>query len=195
MLAMKLVIVGDHGIGKTSLIISWTTNAFPGEYMPTTFDDYTANTVVDGKCINLAVWDTNGTEDYDRLRPLGYPQTDVFLAAFSVVQPETFEHVRTKWYPEICHHCPDRPVLLVGLKTDLREDIKTVRKLESKNQAPIPSEQGLMMASEISTKYYECSSLTQEGMKQVFDEAIRAVLLLDSQQAGAVKKSRGCTLL
>lgn len=60
-----------------------------------------------------------GQEDYDRLRPLSYPQTDVFLVCFSVTSPASFENVKEKWFPEVHHHCPGVPCLIV-VSEDMR---------------------------------------------------------------------------
>lgn len=117
------------------------------------------------------LWDTAGQEDYDRLRPLSYPQTDVFLICFSLVSPPSFENVRTKWWPEISHHAPNIPIILVGTKLDLREDPETIAKLRERRMQPIQYAQGNQMARDIgATRYLECSALTQKGLKGVFDE-------------------------
>ncbi|OLY85398.1 Ras-related protein Rac1 [Smittium mucronatum] len=148
--------------------------------------------MVDGKPINLGLWDTAGQEDYDRLRPLSYPQTDVFLICFSLVSPPSFENARTKWYPEISHHSPNVPCILVGTKLDLREDPETIEKLREKRMVPITYPQGLQMAKEIkAVRYLECSALTQKGLKNVFDEAIRSVLT----PLAPPKRAKKCSIL
>ncbi|KAH9261927.1 hypothetical protein BASA81_000583 [Batrachochytrium salamandrivorans] len=192
---IKCVVVGDGAVGKTCLLISYTTNAFPGEYIPTVFDNYSANVMVDGKPVNLGLWDTAGQEDYDRLRPLSYPQTDVFLVCFSVISPSSYENVKNKWFPEISQHAPGVPFLLVGTKTDLRDDEEQVAKLRDKNLSPISEAKGNELAAKLGAqKFLECSALTQKGLKNIFDEAIRCVLTAKSAKT-AKKSSGGCIIL
>jgi cell division control protein 42 len=105
-----------------------------------------------------------GQEDYDRLRPLSYPQTDVFLVCFSVTSPASFENVKEKWFPEVHHHCPGVPCLIVGTQVDLRDDPNMLQKLARQKQRPIPFEAGEQLARELgAVKYAECSALTQKG--------------------------------
>lgn len=167
------------------------------------FDNYSANVQVDGKPISLGLWDTAGQEDYDRLRPLSYPQTDVFLITFSLVNPASFQNVKTKWVPELQHHCPGTPFLLVGTKLDLRDDQETIQKLAERKHAPVTYAQGVAMAREIgAVKYVECSALTQKGLKNAFDESIRAVLYPSpvgkkgkkSKEVGEKKKGCRCNI-
>ena len=192
MQALKLVAVGNDNDKsphnekiKTMMLIAYTTNAFPGEYIPPVFDNYSANVIVDGRLIHLGLWDPAPQEDYDRLRPLSYPETDVFLLVFSVISPSSFENIRIKWHPEVSHYCPGIPIILVGLEISFRDDLSIVKNLQVRNQMPISFEQGLEMASEIgAAKYMEAEFLTQQGLKAVFDEAIRAALINKDKIAG-----------
>ena len=172
---LKIIPVGDGGVGKTCMLISYTTNHFLQEYVPTVFDSYCTDLLIDGIPCTVGLWDSAGQENFDRLRPLSYPQTDVFLICFSIPSPASFENVKEKWYPEVSHHCPKTPIVLVGLQLDLRDDKETVEKLAKVKQEPITYEKGMKMAEEIRAfKYVECSALTQEGLKNVFDTAIAA---------------------
>ena len=191
MRSIKCVVVGDGAVGKTCMLISYTTDSFPGEYIPTVFDNYAANVMANGEPIQINLWDTAGQEDYDRLRPLSYPMTDVFLMVYSVTNPSSFENIKAKWYPEVSHHCPGTPVVLVGNKTDLREDKEILAALKVKNKMPVTYPQGLKLAKEIgAVKYLECSAFTQKGLKKVFDEAIRATM----EPKKVTKKSQKCKL-
>ena len=168
-MSIKCVVVGDGAVGKTCMLISYTTDCFPGEYIPTVFDNYSAQVMVDDKIASLGLWDTAGQEDYDRLRPLSYPQTDIFLICFSVVSRNSFENVSKKWIPEIGHHCPEVPYILVGTKGDLRGDAKYAgEEVSIESIHALAKETGAHL-------YVECSALTQKGLKRVFDEAIRRV--------------------
>ncbi|MCJ1422297.1 Rho GTPase, partial [Sticta canariensis] len=152
---IKCVVVGDGAVGKTCLLISYTTNKFPSEYVPTVFDNYAVTVMIGDEPYTLGLFDTAGQEDYDRLRPLSYPQTDVFLVCFSVTSPASFENVREKWFPE----------------TDLRDDPSVRDKLAKQRMSPVRKEDGEKMAKELgAVKYVECSALTQYKLKDVFDE-------------------------
>ena len=194
MQSIKCVAVGDGAVGKTCLLISYTTNAFPSDYVPTIFDNYACNVMVDNKPVHLGLWDTAGQEDYDRLRPLSYPQTDVFLACFSVISPTSKDNIKTKWAPEIRHHCPSASVILVGTKIDLRDDSAIISRLTERDLHPVTFAEGLECSKQIhATKYIECSAYTQQGLKNVFDEAIRSVIAPPSSKP--VKKKAPCSLL
>jgi cell division control protein 42 len=119
----------------------------------------------------LGLFDTSGQEDYDRLRPLSYPETDVFLICFSVASPASFENVREKWFPEVHYHCPGVPCLVVGTHVELRDDSSVREKLAKQKMHTVTSREGEQMARELgAVKYVECSALTQYKLKDVFDE-------------------------
>jgi len=174
---VKLVVNGDGAVGKSCLLISYTTDSFPSEYVPTVFDNYQANVMCDGRPISLGLWDTAGQEDYDRLRPLSYPNTDVFLVCFSVISETSLQNISNKWLPEIKHHCPNTPIILVGTKADLRVDGRAREKLISKGARFVSAATARERAEELGLAgYCETSAKTQLGMKECFDYAIKTAL-------------------
>eukprot|EP01105_Mastigella_eilhardi_P011285 TRINITY_DN2610_c0_g1_i1.p1 TRINITY_DN2610_c0_g1~~TRINITY_DN2610_c0_g1_i1.p1 ORF type:complete len:773 (-),score=177.84 TRINITY_DN2610_c0_g1_i1:26-2344(-) len=165
---VKIVVVGDADSGKTVLLITYTKNEYPEEYVPTVFENYCSTIVVDGKPHLVGLWDTAGQEDFDHLRPNSYPGTDTFLLLFSIASRRGFESIRSKWHPEVLHYTPNAKCIIVGTMIDLRES------LTSKNQNPVTFEQGEQLAREIHAHaYMECSALAQVGVKEVFEDAIR----------------------
>ncbi|KAL3311549.1 GTP-binding protein Rho1 [Cichlidogyrus casuarinus] len=145
----KLTVVGDGACGKTCLLISYTKGYFPEQYVPTVFENYIADLVVDGQPVELGLWDTAGQEDYDRLRPLSYPNSDVVLICFSIDSPDSLLNVREKWLPEVKHFCPNVPIALVANKKDLRKDPYVINELRMRRQHPVCFEEGRQVAESI----------------------------------------------
>ena len=144
--------------------ITYSTNKFPTEYVPTVFDNYAVDVKIDEKLYTVALFDTAGQESFDQLRPVAYPQTDIFLVCFSVVYPSSLQNVQKLWINEIRKYCPHTPLLLVGTKCDLRNNRDEIEKLAKKKERPVTQEEGGKAARQMkAVKYVECSSLTQEG--------------------------------
>ncbi|KAF8008026.1 hypothetical protein BT93_K1879 [Corymbia citriodora subsp. variegata] len=191
---IKCVTVGDGAVGKTCMLISYTSNTFPTDYVPTVFDNFSANVVVDGSTVNLGLWDTAGQEDYNRLRPLSYRGADVFLLAFSLVSKASYENIAKKWIPELRHYAPTVPIILVGTKLDLREDKHYL--MNHPGAIPITTAQGEDLKKNIgAAAYIECSSKTQQNVKAVFDAAIKVVLQPPKPKKKRRKARSSCIFL
>ncbi|TWU70697.1 GTP-binding protein Rho1 [Metarhizium rileyi] len=195
----KLVVVGDGACGKTCLLVTFSKGQFPEKYVPTVFENYVADIAVDGSNLELALWDTAGQEDYDRLRPLSYPGAQVVLICFAIDSPDSLENVKEKvqlaqlllfWMPEVRHFCPEHPVILIGCKKDLRYDAKTISELNTMNQKPVTLEDGEKASKDVGAyKYLQCSAKSNEGIREVFDHAVRAAT------TPAVHRERRCAVL
>ena len=191
---IKCVVVGDGAVGKTSMLMSHGHDSFPTEYVPTVFDNYQASVGVDGKEIALSLWDTAGQEDYDRLRPLSYPGTDVFLLCYSVVDRNSLANVSKKWKPEIDNNIQSVPIILVGTKLDLKTDEEY---LEENSVTPVETSEGEEKQKELGLhSFIETSAMNQHNLKLVFDTAIMAVLKeRKDKNKKSAKKSSICSVL
>jgi small GTP-binding protein len=165
-------------VGKTSLAITYSTGELPYDYIPTVADTFEKTHVQGGESHNISVWDTAGSDDYDRLRPLSYPQTDLFLVCFSVTNRDSFDSVSQKWIPEISHHLPEAKWVLVGTKSDLRTEHGAVTSEEAQDLAELLKGSG----------YVECSSLDQADLSEVFEKAIAALAVEPRKKKGFLSR-------
>jgi small GTP-binding protein len=177
---LKIVVVGDGQSGKTSLLMRFTSGAYPQDYIPTVFETHLtsfATTLSTPRFrhfpflfykkrllpLQLSLWDTAGQEDYDRLRPLSYPDTNIVLLCFAVDSAASLNNIRVRWSPEVNYFCPNAITILVGLKSDKRH-------LDA-----IPHAQCVAVAKQIRAAcYVECSSKTGQGVVGVFRTAVES---------------------
>ncbi|KAL0487443.1 cell division control protein CDC42 [Acrasis kona] len=163
---IKVVNVGDTGVGKTCVLISYTENEFPEECGPTSFDNYSTDIEHDGRTYTLGLFDTSGNE-IDVMRPLTYGDSKLFLIFFSVVDRKSFERVETKWIPEIKKSGSLSPFIIVGNKSDLR----------SSNPGSVSVEEAKGLAIKTGAhSYRECSAKELTGLGELFDTAIDAAV-------------------
>jgi len=176
---VKLVAVGDGAVGKTSLLIRFAKNEFKEDYIPTVFENFVADIKIDGVDHEIGLWDTAGQEDYDRLRPLSYPDSHVVIICFAINHPESLDNVKEKWWPEVVHYCPNVPILLIGTKADMRADPKLT--------SLVTPEQANKMATDIKAKkYIECSAKTGSSIKELFEIAWREGMAYSPKKARCV---------
>ncbi|KAF8602188.1 hypothetical protein BDV93DRAFT_495024 [Ceratobasidium sp. AG-I] len=190
----KLVIVGDGACGKTSLLCVFAMGEFPKEYEPTIFENYVAEIRLDGKPVQLALWDTAGQEEYERLRPLSYSKAHVILIAFSIDTPDSLENVTVKWIEEVRNICgPQIPVVLVGCKADLRPAGGS----SADGRQYVTRQRAQAVAQEIGARVYkECSALNNQGVDDVFEAATRASMIVrEAKPEVGEEHSGGCCVL
>eukprot|EP01113_Clastostelium_recurvatum_P031950 TRINITY_DN4047_c0_g1_i1.p1 TRINITY_DN4047_c0_g1~~TRINITY_DN4047_c0_g1_i1.p1 ORF type:complete len:222 (+),score=27.63 TRINITY_DN4047_c0_g1_i1:64-729(+) len=192
MLSIKCVVVGDGGVGKTSLLHSYVSHTFPTEYEPTIFDNYNTAVMIEDTTYNLGLWDTAGQEEYDKMRTVSYPHTQVFILCFSLVNPHSFLNVKQRWFPELQQYCPNAPVLLVGTKLDLLTHDETIHSLTKEGLSPVTTDQAWAVVDELALAgYLECSGLTRKGIDSVFDDAVRLAVGKPPVAAVHSKRTRG----
>lgn len=181
----KVVIVGDGESGKTCLLHVFFEDIFPDIYVPTAFDSFSTVIKVDGKKVKLALWDTAGQEDYDRLRPLSYPNSDVVIVCYSIDVSQSLRNVVEKWMPEVRYFCTDVPVILVGNKKDLRDQmyLLTMRKstvveeiAEIDNMAAVSDNDG-----EKANKGSETKKMKQDDLEKSILKNVDNLTLDDAQ--------------
>lgn len=196
------MILGDAGVGKTSLLITHATGNFPDEYVPTVFDGHESVVMCDGAPVTLSLWDISHGEDYDVARLRTCLGTHIFLLAFSCMDLDSMNRIQTKWHPEIVEYLPTVPYILVATKRDLREDGEAFVELEQRlGRGPTTWHEGELLSRQIGAlAYMEVSAMTGEGVSELFNTALRAIYTRGLAARANAQNHRGrkllkCTLL
>ncbi|XP_076115645.1 uncharacterized protein LOC143083262 [Mytilus galloprovincialis] len=177
--SIKICIVGDGACGKSALLqamMKAEDNYFLNHYIPTVFENYTFMLNYHGVDTTLLLCDTAGQEDYDRLRPLSFLGTDIVLVAFAVVSPASFENVEEKWFPTVYHFLKNVPRILVGIKSDLRNDKTVLTQLKKMKQVPVQQNDIEKLCKKHNLQYFETSAKTGDGVEACLLAAVSAGL-------------------
>ncbi|KAE8380380.1 P-loop containing nucleoside triphosphate hydrolase protein [Aspergillus bertholletiae] len=201
----KVVVVGDTGCGKTSLILAFTQGSPASGELPTTAELLEVDSPVPGSQVSLSLWDTANRGDFEQLRDICYTVADIILICFSIDSPQSLSNVKEQWALKALHFCSTTPTILVGCKKDLRREpdpkpsnrlSKVMKKLAIRKEDPrsdentklndtlspvqpkqVTSKEATKVCYEIGAKaYLECSAVTLEGVQQVFETAARAMI-------------------
>ncbi|VDH97987.1 Hypothetical predicted protein [Mytilus galloprovincialis] len=184
---IKVTAVGDSGVGKTCLLMTYATNTFPEGDVPELYEHMTIR----------AGNNTVGLDEYRRMRELFTVGTNVFMVCFSVTDPLSLENVKKNWLTEIRILSPKASFILVGTKTDLREDQSIMDELQSKNEKAISIQDGIKTAKAVGAKtYVECSAVNSIGLKEVFETVVKVATdkLNPKTTNGSKKPSSPCVI-
>ncbi|KAI9772143.1 MAG: Rho GTPase [Geoglossum umbratile] len=165
----KVVLIGAGQCGKTGAISRFTTQKFSPNYVPTTISDHLA-TAGSLQGIQMTIIDTAGQDQYDRLRPLSYPDANVIVVCFSIGCRRSLSEVRDKWLPEYQHFAPTLPLVLLGLKSDLRPATPAPDEPRKRRRSIVSYNRGLNVAKAAgAVTYAECSAQSGHGVQEAFD--------------------------
>jgi Ras-related protein Rab-7A len=166
---LKLLLLGDAGVGKTSLLNQFVNREFTAQYKATIGSDFSSKQLdVDGKFVTLQIWDTAGQERFQSLGPMFYRGTDCCILIYDVTRSTSFESI-TKWRNEFSTqlgltNADDFAFLLLGNKSDLSG--KVVQASAAREYAEM---NGGML-------FYEVSAKTADNVQTAFEGIVRKAL-------------------
>lgn len=174
---VKIVIIGEAGVGKTSLMSKFVTNTFSDQMQPTIgCDIQNKSMIVEGRKVDVRLWDTAGCERFQTMLPLYYRGCHGAILVYDVTRRETFNKLRD-WLVELENNLTNDNaiVMIIGNKID-----KTGRQ--------VSKEEGNNYAKQRSALFIETSAKTSEGVAIAFEELLIKIMqtpgLLDKGPSG-----------
>ncbi|XP_048782631.1 ras-related protein Rab-18-B-like [Lagopus muta] len=178
-ITVKLILVGDSAVGKSSLLLRFAEGSFEPSMKPTICVDFKVKKmVVDGHTVQLAIWDTAGQERFRSLNPSYYRGTQGIVLVYDVTRKDTFTGLES-WLNELEIYTTksDAVKMLVGNKTD-----KPDREVERR--------EGLQFAKKRSLLFIETSAKTEDGVQHAFEELVIKILQTPNLLDKSTEKKR-----
>lgn len=174
-------LIGDGMVGKTSLALAFVNKQPPGDaYVATVFDNYAGTVSVHGEQYTVSIFDSPGQHDYENVRAVSYRDSEIIIACFSVADISSAQNIKDLWIQEAKSHVKGKtPILLIGCQTDIRD----------KHMEQITEVEGRALATEIGAdSYLECSSLTMDGISEVFQNVVSLALKHRKRKTSILKR-------
>lgn len=183
---LKIVVIGESGVGKTCMIHTFLKGEFPSEYIATVMEPVKTTIKCGTVDQSIEIFDTPGQPEFTQNRVALYPNAHLILICCSIVEAIQFDKIDS-WAAEASEHAPNAKFVLIGMKSDQRSDTTLISQIVHRTgRQPFPEFQGHAKAEGIGAlAYIECSSLLNTGVRDVFSESCR--LLLETTQT-----SGGC---
>ncbi|KAF9680222.1 hypothetical protein SADUNF_Sadunf06G0098900 [Salix dunnii] len=181
-LSFKILLIGDSGVGKSSLLVSFISNSVE-DLAPTIGVDFKIKQLtVGGKRVKLTIWDTAGQERFRTLTSSYYRNAQGIILVYDVTRRETFTNLSDVWTKEVDLYSTNQDCvkMLVGNKVD------------KDSERDVTRDEGIALAEEHGCTFLECSAKTRENVAQCFEELALKIMKVPSlleEGSTAVKRN------
>ena len=175
----KVLLCGDTQTGKTSFLLMYHKKALPAE-IPNVTTSQSIRYHTNKKNYYMMIVDMSGRKEHEKMRPIAFTATNVFLMFFAIDNKESYDNILNNHYPAMMKYAPRAKIILVGTKSDLRS---------TGNTNLISQQDGEQLAVQIQAeKYMECSTINNTGVNEIIEIAqIEAAVKNKDQMKGRPK--------
>ena len=164
----KVIVIGDGGVGKTCLTLTFVKKEFKTEYIPTLgVDIYTKDFNLGASNVTLIIWDIAGQEKFDMIRKQYYKGAQGALIVCDLTRKDTFHNI-DNWYKEVIENSGEKiPLILLGNKSDIEDEIT------------VTDEQCKMLSKKLECNYFQTSAKTGENVDKAFFSLLKDIIKLN----------------